>query len=399
MQSQISIQELDSRWLMSTYKRQKPLFVRGCGAYLYDESGKAHLDFVAGVAVCSVGHCHPLLVKRLQDQTGRLMHVSNLFLTEPQAKLAARLCELSGMDRVFFCNSGAEACETAFKIARKHARWTKGSHAFEIVTLYESFHGRTMGALSATGQPKYQEPFEPLVPGFKPVTRNDLDALRSAIHERTAAVLIEPVQGESGVFPVSVEFLREARRLCDEFGALLIFDEVQCGMGRTGRWFAWEHAGVSPDLMTLAKGLGGGFPVGCCLAKGESADTLQPGDHGSTFAGNPMATIAALTVIEIIESEDLLANAAEIGRYLQDALLTFKADGLPIQEVRGMGLMIGVGLQEPAARDIAQHALELGLLVNPVGDETLRLVPPLTLTREEAEKAIVMLKQAMQSGV
>jgi len=256
-----------------------------------------------------------------------------------------------------------------------------------------------MGALSATGQPKYQKPFEPLVPGFEPVPRNDLDALRSAVHEGTAAVLIEPVQGESGIFPVSAEFLREARRLCNQFGALLILDEVQCGMGRTGRWFAWEHTGVIPDLMTLAKGLGGGFPVGCCLAKGESADTLQLGDHGSTFAGNPMAAIAALTVIEIIESENLLANTSEIGRSLRDSLLTFKADGLPIQEVRGMGLMIGIGLQKPTARDIAQRALELGLLVNPIGDETLRLVPPLTLTQDEAEKAIVILKQAMQSGV
>lgn len=399
MQSQINIQELDSRWLMSTYKRQKPLIVRGCGSYLYDDSGKAYLDFVAGVAVCSVGHCHPLLVKRLQEQISRLMHVSNLFLTEPQAVLAARLCELSGMDRVFFCNSGAEACETAFKIARKYARRTKGAHAYEIVTLHDSFHGRTMGALSATAQPKYQEPFEPLVPGFKPIPRNDVNALRAAVHEGTAAVLIEPVQGESGIYPISTEFLQVARRLCDESGALLILDEVQCGMGRTGRWFAWEHAGVVPDLMILAKGLGGGFPIGCCVAKGEPANTLQPGDHGSTFAGNPMAAVAALTVIEIIETDQLLVNAAGVGDYLLKALSTLKADGLPVQEVRGMGLMVGVGLQNPAARAVAQRALESGLLVNPIGDYTLRLVPPLTVSGEEAEKAIAILKQAMESGV
>lgn len=399
MQSQANTQELDSRYLMSTYKRQQPLIVRGSGSYLYDDSGNAYLDFVAGVAVCSVGHCHPRLVKRLQEQISRLMHTSNLFLTEPQAVLAARLCELSGMDRVFFCNTGAEACETAFKIARKYARHRKGEHAYEIVTLYDSFHGRTMGALSATAQPKYQEPFEPLVPGFKPIPRNDANALRSAVNERTAAVVIEPVQGESGIYPISAEFLQEARRLCSEFGALLILDEVQCGMGRTGRWFAWEHAGVAPDLMTLAKGLGGGFPVGCCLAKGEPANSLQPGDHGSTFAGNPMAAVAALTVIEIIETEQLLVNATGIGDYLFKALSTLKAEGFPIEEVRGMGLMIGIGLQQPVARAVAQRALELGLLVNPIGENTLRLVPPLTVSRNEADQAIAILRQAMKSGV
>jgi acetylornithine/N-succinyldiaminopimelate aminotransferase len=400
MHSQANIvRELDSQCLMHTYKRQFPLMVRGAGSYLYDEEGNEYLDFVAGVAVCSVGHCHPLLVKRLQEQIGQLMHVSNLYLTEPQARLAGRLCELSGMDRAFFCNSGAEACETALKIARKFARRTKGGYACEIVALNDSFHGRTMGALSMTGQPKYQEPFEPLVPDILTVPRNDVESLRMAVSRNTAAVVIEPIQGESGLYPMDKDFLWQARYLCDQFGALLIFDEIQCGMGRTGKWFAWEHVGVMPDVMTLAKGLGGGFPIGCCLGMGEAAGTLQPGDHGSTFAGNSMAAVAALTVIEIIESENLLANAAEMGAYLRQSLLALQTEGYPIQEVRGAGLMVGIGLQSPIAHTVAQRALQLGLLVNPIGDTTLRLVPPLTITRDEAEKAITLLKQAMQSGV
>ncbi|MFN4034104.1 MAG: acetylornithine transaminase [Fimbriimonadales bacterium] len=390
-----TIAELDQRYVLPVYRRQPVLFVRGAGARLYDEQGNAYLDFLAGIAVCNVGHCHPYLVQRLCEQARTLMHTSNFFLTEPQARLAQRLCELSGMEKAFFCNSGAEACEMGVKIARKFANAVKKTPDYEILTLEGSFHGRTMGALSATMQAKYQDPFKPLLPGFRALPRNDLCALRNAFSNRTAAILLEPIQGEGGVYPISEEYLQEARRLCDHYHALLIVDEVQAGFGRTGRWFAYQHAGILPDVVATAKGLGGGFPIGACLLRGIATEVLQAGEHGTTYGGNPLACTAALTVIDIIEQEHLLENAARVGAYLQQRLRQLQADGAPIREVRGRGLMVGVELTQPIARTVFQKALERRLILNAVGETILRIVPPLIITENDVDEAIEILETVM----
>jgi acetylornithine/N-succinyldiaminopimelate aminotransferase len=393
---QTQVWQLDQHYVMRTYRRQPVLFVRGEGAYLYDPQGNRYLDFLAGVAVCNVGHCHPHLVARIQQQVERLMHIGNLLLSEPQARLAERLCQLTGMERAFFCNCGAEACETAIKIARKFANMHKQTPDYEILVLHQSFHGRTMGVLSATMQPKYQNPFVPLLPGFRALPRNDLQALREAFRERTAAIFLEPIQGESGVNPLTDEYLLEAQSLCRRYNALLMIDEVQTGMGRTGRWFAYQHLGLEPDVVTLAKGLGGGFPIGACLARGIAAEILQLGDHGSTFGGNPLACTAALATIEIIERENLCERAARVGQYLQQRLIELQEQGAPIREVRGRGLIIGVELTEPIARAVVDRAFEKRLIINPVGETILRLVPPLVISEREVDDAIAILKQVFQ---
>ncbi|MCS7300767.1 MAG: acetylornithine transaminase [Fimbriimonadales bacterium] len=391
-----AIAELDQRYVLPVYRRQPVLFVRGAGARLYDEKGNAYLDFLAGIAVCNIGHCHPHLVKRICEQAATLMHTSNFFLTEPQARLAQRLCELSGMEKAFFCNSGAEACEMGVKIARKFANAVKKTPDYEILTLEGSFHGRTMGALSATMQAKYQEPFKPLLPGFRALPRNDLRALRDAFSERTAAILMEPIQGEGGIHPIHDEYLQEARRLCDRYNALLILDEVQAGFGRTGKWFAFQHAGILPDVMASAKGLGGGFPIGACLVRGKAVEVLQAGEHGTTYGGNPLACSAALAVIEVMEQENLLENAARVGAYLQRRLAELQDVGAPICEVRGRGLMVGVELAKPIARTVFQKALERRLILNAVGDTVLRLVPPLIITEQDVDEAIEILATVFQ---
>lgn len=395
---QAQVWTLDQQYLMRTYRRQPVLFVRGEGAYLYDAQGNRYLDFLAGVAVCNVGHCHPHLVARIQQQAEKLMHISNLLLSEPQARLAARLCELTGMERVFFCNCGAEACETAVKIARKFANTHKGTPDYEILVLEGSFHGRTMGAVSATMQPKYQLPFVPLLPGFRALPRNDLHALREAFSERTAAIFLEPIQGESGVNPLTDEYLLEAQSLCQRYNALFMIDEVQTGMGRTGAWFAYQHLGLQPDVITLAKGLGGGFPIGACLARGIAAEILQIGDHGSTFGGNLLACAAALATIEIIERENLCEQAARVGAYLQQRLLELQRQGAPMQEVRGRGLLIGVQLTEPIARAIVDKAFEKRLIINPVGDSILRFAPPLVIAEREVDEAIGILQEVFREA-
>jgi acetylornithine/N-succinyldiaminopimelate aminotransferase len=388
-----TIAALDQRYVLPVYRRQPILFVRGEGARLYDEHGNAYLDFLAGIAVCNVGHCHPKLVQRIAEQAAQLMHVSNFFLTEPQARLAQRLCGLSGMEKAFFTNSGAEACEMTIKVARKYANTVKRTPDYEILALEGSFHGRTMGALSATMQPKYQTPFQPLLPGFRALPRNDLDALHAAFSERTAAILLEPIQGEGGVYPLADEYLRAARALCDRYGALLVVDEVQAGFGRTGRWYAYQHAGVTPDIVATAKGLGGGFPIGACLLRGVAAEVLQPGEHGTTYGGNPLACSAALAVIEIIEEEGLLENAQRVGDYLQARLRALQAEGAPIAEVRGRGLMVGAELSQPIARTVVQKALERRLILNAVGETILRIVPPLIITPADVDEAIETLRQ------
>ncbi|WP_395094194.1 acetylornithine transaminase [Armatimonas sp.] len=380
----------DQSHVMTTYARQPIELVRGEGCWLFDSDGKRYLDFLAGIAVCSVGHAHPYLTKAISDQAATLMHASNLYLTQPQARLARRLMELSDFERVFFCNSGAEAIEAAIKLSRKYGRAIAQSKV-RIVTAINSFHGRTLAAVTATGQPKYHEPFAPLPPGFDYVPFNDLEALEAIITDDTCAVLLEPIQGESGVHPATLEYLTKARELCDKHKALLILDEVQTGVGRTGKMWAYQQYGVVPDVMTLAKGLGGGVPIGACLARGAAAETLKPGDHGSTFAGNPLCTAAANAVLDILADERLTQNAATVGAHLKERLK-------PLGAPRGMGLMIGLELDKPIAKKVVAEALALGLIINATGDTTLRIIPPLILTKELADEGVKLLEQAIEKA-
>jgi acetylornithine/N-succinyldiaminopimelate aminotransferase len=386
---------------MHTYARFPVTLVRGSGMYVWDSDGRRYLDFLGGIAVNGVGHCHPKVVQAIQDQAATLMHTSNLYFTQPQELLADALTATTGGDftNMFFCNSGAEANEAALKIARKHGKSgapssnSGGAGKTKIVSATGSFHGRTLGTLSATAQPKYQAPFAPLVPDFSYVQFNDLDALQGAVDESTCAVILEPIQGESGVHPADPKFLQYARTLCDKYGALLIFDEIQCGMGRSGTWWAYQQLGVKPDVLTTAKALGGGLPIGACLARGEAAETLAPGDHGSTFAGNAVTCAAAVATIGVIESDGLIQNAAEVGDYLRRQL---QHDLAPyITEVRGAGLMIGVELKAPIAKKVVGEALKKGLLLNATGDTTLRLLPPLIVTREQADEGVGIMKEAV----
>jgi len=390
----------DTAHVMKTYSRQPVQFVRGKGAYLYDAAGREYLDLLAGIAVCSVGHCHPYLVRALQNQAAQLLHVSNIYLTEPQARLARRLVELSDFERVFFCNSGAEANEAAIKIGRKWGRTTGGEAKTNFVTATNSFHGRTLATVTATGQPKYNKPFAPLPAGFAYVPFNDVEALRAAVDENTAAILMEPIQGEGGVWPATVEYLREARALADRSGALLIFDEVQTGMGRTGSLWAYQRYGVVPDIMTLAKGLGGGLPIGACLARGAAADVLQPGDHGSTFAGNPLTTTAANAVLDILADEQLTENARRVGAHFVSRLAELRdANPETVGSIRGMGLMLGIEIKTGQARKIVAAALDFGLVINATGDDTLRILPPLTLTEAQVDDAMQRLQKAISAVV
>ncbi|HLH80352.1 MAG TPA: acetylornithine transaminase [Chthonomonas sp.] len=389
--------ELDSRYVMGTYARRPVVFVRGEGATLYDSEGRAYLDFLAGIAVVSVGHCHPRIAGAIAQQAHTLMHVSNLFHNAHQAKLAKRLCDLTGMERVFFCNSGAEANEAALKIARKWGKQQRGELCYEIITFHGSFHGRTLGTVTATAQPKYQKPFEPLVPGFHYAPLNDLEAFRSLLSERTCAVMIEPIQGESGIHPCDPDFLKAVRALCDEARVLLIFDEVQCGLGRTGHFLGSQALGVQGDIVTLAKGIADGFPMGACLARGEAALTLVPGDHGSTFAGQPLACAAALATLDVLEEENLMARAAETGAYFLSRLRALqRAHSNRIKEVRGLGLMVGVELMQPKARAVLDSLFQQGIVANAIGDSTLRFVPPLVVTKADCDRVVQALEYALQ---
>jgi len=383
------ITALDKQYVMHTYGRLPVVFVRGEGCFVYDADGKEYLDLVAGIAVNGLGHCHPKVVEAICKQAGTLIHTSNLYHTVPQPRFAKLLVELSGMGKAFFCNSGAEANEAAIKLARKAAKASGKPDKVGIVTAEQSFHGRTMAAITATGQPKYQKSFTPLVPGFSYVPYNDVEALKAAVTDETCAVMMEPVQGESGVHPATHEFLRTARDLCDRFGAALIFDEVQTGLGRTGRMFGFQHYGVVPDVMTLAKTLGGGFPIGACLARGKYADVFEPGDHASTFGGAPLACAAGIATVTEIASGGWVQNAAEVGDYFRTQLATLPG----IKEVRGMGLMIAAEFVEPKAKDMAAKALEKGLIVNAIGDHILRFVPPLIVTKELVDRATSTLRE------
>jgi predicted acetylornithine/succinylornithine family transaminase len=384
-------QALEERYLMRTYKRAAVDFVRGEGALLWDADGNEYLDFLTGISVCSLGHCHPAVVAAIRDQAERLIHVSNLFYTEPMARLAERLSESSLGGRVFFANSGTEAIECAIKVARKHAH-RRGITAPEIVSFDGEFHGRSYGALAATPGLAKNAALGPMLPGFRSVPRNDAAALREAVGPNTAAVLIEPIQGESGVWPTSEEALLAARQACDEFGALLIIDEIQAGIGRTGSLWAYEQTPVRPDVITSAKALGGGMPIGACITGPAAADALEPGDHGSTFAGGPIATSAALAVLDVVDDPALLRRVRELGALLREGL-----EGLEgVRETRGRGLMIGVGLEEGIdAAALGAAALGNGLVINVPAPATLRLLPPLVVEPAQVERAVALIGQSL----
>jgi predicted acetylornithine/succinylornithine family transaminase len=384
-------QALEERYLMRTYKRAGVQFVRGEGTLLWDADGKEYLDFLTGISVCSLGHCHPAVVEAVREQAASLMHVSNLFYTEPMARLAERLAESSLGGRVFFANSGTEANECAIKIARKHAH-RRGISAPEIVSFEHDFHGRTYGSLAATPGLARNEALGPMLAGFRAVPRNDASALREAVGERTAAVLLEPIQGESGVHPIADEVLLAAREACDAAGALLILDEIQTGMGRTGSLWAYEQTPVRPDVITSAKALGGGMPIGACIAGPVAADVLEPGDHGSTFAGGPVASAAAFAVLETVDDPALLRGVRERGGELRAGLEAL--DG--VVGTRGRGLMIGVELAERIdAAAVGTDLLGRGLVVNAPAPSTLRLLPPLLVESDQIQRAIGLIGESL----
>jgi len=376
----VSTLELADKYLMQTGRRLPVTFVRGQGCLVYDEAGREYLDLVAGIAVNLLGHSHPEVAAAVAGQAKTLIHTSNLYYTQPQVELARRLVELSFPSRVFLCNSGAEANEAAIKIARKWGARNRNG-AFQIITTLGSFHGRTLATVTAGGQPKYSDPFKPLPDGFIHVPYNDLDAIKAATGAQTVAVMLEPVMGEIGIVPARPGYLEGVRKWCDEKGLLLILDEVQTGLGRTGRWFAHQHHGITPDVMTLAKGLGGGVPIGACLAA-PKADVFEPGDHGSTFGGNPLACVAALAVLKVIERDGLVGHAAEMGEMLHAVI-----GSLGGKDVRGLGLMQAIEFAEPRAKAFQQACLDAGLVVNAVDDNTIRFVPPLIITPDQIDRA------------
>lgn len=377
--------------VMNTYLRLPVTFARGEGVWLWDEEGKRYLDALAGVAVCGLGHCHPELVKALSEQAGTLIHTSNLYRIGKQEQLADRLAALSGMDNAFFCNSGAEANEAAIKLARLYGHG-RNVELPTIIVMERSFHGRTMATLTASGNRKVQAGFEPLMTGFARVPYNDLEAVAQVgVHNKNVvAILVEPYQGEGGVNVPEASYLQGLRHLCDQNGWLLMLDEVQCGIGRSGSWFAFQHSGIMPDVITLAKGLGSGVPIGACLAKGTAAEIFRPGNHASTFGGNPLACSAALATLKVIEEEDLLRNAMETGDLIR-SLLRAELGGLPdVRQIRGQGLMIGIELSRPCG-ELVMEALKKGLLINVTSDKVVRLLPPLVIRRDEAEEVVRML--------
>ncbi len=377
--------------LMPTYNRLPVSFVRGEGAWLWDGNGRRYLDALAGIAVCGLGHAHPAVVAAISDQAGRLVHTSNLYGIERQQALADALVSLSGMESVFFCNSGAEANEAAIKIARAHGH-AKGIEKPEILVFDHSFHGRTLATLSATGSAKVHAGFEPLVEGFVRLPFDNIAAAKRAAEERSGvvAILIEPIQGEGGIVVPAEDYLVNLRALCNRHGLLLMLDEVQTGMGRTGAWFAHQHGGITADVMTLAKSLGNGVPIGACLARGQAASALKPGSHGSTFGGNPLACAAALAVVDTIRQQKLVDRAAEAGDRLVSSLNHALAGQNCVVEIRGRGLMIGIELDRPCGELVAM-ALESGLLINVTADRVVRLLPPLIISDEQIDQIVATL--------
>jgi predicted acetylornithine/succinylornithine family transaminase len=386
-----ALSELESRYAMDTYARAPVEFVRGEGVRLWDSDGREYLDFFAGLSVHNAGHCHPRIVAAIREQAGRFGGSSNLFYSEPALRLCEHLSESSLGGTVFLCNSGTEATECAIKLVRKRAHGM-GIERPEIVTLDGGFHGRTIGALAATAKLAREDLFGPLPDGFLAVGRDDPDALRAAVGPRTAAVIIEPIQGEAGIFPISDEVLIAARAACDEAGAVLVFDEVQCGMGRTGTLWAYEQLPVRPDLLTTAKALGGGLPVGAVVTDPQLAHVLGRGDHGSTFAGAPVTASAAVAALEVIDDPELLARVVALGRRLRDGLAAIEA----VEEVRGRGLMVGATLAEGIdAAAVGARALELGLVLNVPGEGMLRLLPPLVIEEADVDRALKIVISAL----
>ncbi len=383
------IAALEHRYLMGTFKRMPVTLVEGRGAIVRDSEGHEYVDMVAGIAVNALGHGHPAVTRALAEQAARLIHTSNLYYSVPQVALAGRLVQLSFPSRVFFANSGAEANEAAIKLARKWGKLNREG-AFEIITTEGSFHGRTLATVTAGGKDAYSQPFAPLPPGFVHVPYGDLTAIQAATSADTAAVMLEPIMGEIGVVTPPPGYLEGVRDWCDQRGLLLMLDEIQTGIGRTGRWFAHQHDGVLPDVMTLAKALGGGVPIGACLAAAR-ADVFEPGDHGSTFGGNPLACAAGLAVLRTIEEEGLVGHAAEMGELLQASL---KEQLAGVKLVRGRGLMQAVVFEQPVAREFQSRCLAEGVIVNAVDEETVRLVPPLVISAGEIERAVAGMKRA-----
>lgn len=380
---------LDKKYVMHTYSRIPIAMERGEGVRIWDSDGKEYLDFISGIGVNAVGHCHPEIVKAVESQLKRLLHCSNLYHINPQTKLAEALCEVSFADKVFFSNSGAEANEAAIKLARRFGS-KLGGRRYEIITMKGSFHGRTLATLKATAQTKYQNGFGPFLPGFKYAPFNDLKGVKKAISSKTCAVMLEPIQGEGGINVASETFLRELRQFCHKEEILLILDEVQCGLGRTGKMFAYQHYGIEPDVMTLAKPLGGGMPIGATLAKEKVASAFEPGTHASTFGGNPLACSAALAFLKVVRKENLVEKARERGNYFRARLEELKRKFPFVKEIRGKGLMIGLELGFPG-KDIVKRCRDRGLLINCTVEKILRFLPPLIIEERDIDEAVKIL--------
>jgi len=381
--------------IAKTYKRFPIVITNGKGCSLWDTEGKKYIDFVSGIAVCNLGHAHPKVSEALSKQADILLHVSNLYYTEPQIELACRLTENSFADRVFFCNSGAEANEAAIKLARKYFKDKGEKERYRIVTMEKSFHGRTMATLSATGQEKIRKGFEPILEGFDHIPFNDIDALQKNIGPSTCAVLLEPIQGEGGVRCPDPDYLKAVRRLCDETEVLLIFDEIQTGMGRTGKFFAYEHFGIEPDIMTLAKALANGLPIGAMLAREEVAEVFGPGSHASTFGGTPIVTAASVQVVKVLLEENIIDHCAKMGAYFKERLSGLKAKHESIVDVRGMGLLLGMNL-EMEGDTIVKSCMEKGFLINCIQGNILRFIPPLIIEKEEIDALIACLDEVLR---
>ncbi|MGE5173998.1 MAG: acetylornithine transaminase [Betaproteobacteria bacterium] len=379
------------KYIMNTYSRQPLVLVKGRGTRVYDSDGREYIDFVSGVATCNLGHCHPRVVVALQKQAQRLIHVSNHFHNEPQINLAKALVRHSFADKAFFCNSGTEAVEAAIKLARRYAREIMKQDRYEIITMRGSFHGRTMGALSATAQERFHKSFEPMVPGFRYVPFDDVESVTRAVNEQTCAILVEPIQGEGGVNVPSDGYLRALRDICDKHKILLMLDEIQTGMGRTGKLFAYEHGSITPDVAVLAKGLGAGMPIGALLATDKAAQGLTPGSHGSTFGGNPLACATALASLEaLIEDNIIIPTVEQLGEYFLRGLERLRGKYSFVKNVRGKGLLVGMELDFPG-KEIVSACLKEGLLINCTMDTVLRFMPPLIITEEEIDRLLETL--------
>lgn len=390
------IRQRADRVIASTYNRFPVVLTHGKGCNVFDADEKKYIDFLAGIAVCNLGHSHPRVCEALKKQADILFHVSNLFYTMPQVELAEKLIQHSFADRVFFCNSGAEANEACIKLARKFFNDKGESNRFRIISMKQSFHGRTMGTLSATGQDKIRAGFEPVLGGFDFVPFNDVQALRNAITPDTCAVMLEPIQGEGGVRCPEADYLRSVREICDEAGILLIFDEIQTGIGRTGQWFAYEHSGVKPDIMSLAKALGNGLPIGAMLATERTAKAFSPGAHASTFGGTPLITAAALEVLKVIEEENIVESCRRTGGYFKEKLFLLKEKYSIIRDVRGTGLLLGMELTIPG-KPIVDQCLENGFIINCIQDHILRFIPPLIISRAEIDLLVTCLDSILGS--